>query len=86
MAISYVGGVVAQRAGATSTTTQSINGTLTGGSNTAPSVGDLIVATLVVGSAGRNPAQAITTPSGFTTLGTQLLGNGSTYDLSLIHI
>lgn len=43
MAISYVGGVQGGRAGATSTTTQSLSGTLTGGSNTSPSAGDLVV-------------------------------------------
>lgn len=43
MAISYVGGVAGGRAGSTSTTTQSISGTLTGGSDTSPSVGDLVV-------------------------------------------
>lgn len=43
MAISYVGGVQGGRAGATTTTTQSLSGTLTGGSNTSPSAGDLVV-------------------------------------------
>jgi hypothetical protein len=43
MAISYVGGVQSGRAGATTTTTQSLSGTLTGGSNTSPSAGDLVV-------------------------------------------
>lgn len=43
MAISYVGGVASGRAGATGTTTQSLSGTLTGGSNTSPSEGDLVV-------------------------------------------
>lgn len=43
MAISYVGGVQGGRAGATSTTTQSLSGTLTGGSNSSPSTGDLVI-------------------------------------------
>lgn len=43
MAISYVGGVTGGRAGSTSTTTQSLSGKLTGGSDTSPSAGDLVV-------------------------------------------
>lgn len=77
MAISYVGGQVAGRAGATSTPT--ITFALTGGSNTTPQPGDLVVITAVVGSQGRKPAQAI---SGYTALG-QLNANGTTYDTSL---
>lgn len=50
MAISYVGGVQGGRAGSTGTTTQSISGTLTGGSNTSPSQGDLILVWLSVGA------------------------------------
>lgn len=49
MAISYVGGVQGGRAGATTTTTQSINGTLTGGTDSSPSPGDLVVAFVAVG-------------------------------------
>lgn len=43
MAISYVGGVEGGRAGSTSTTTQSLSGTLAGGSDSSPSTGDLVV-------------------------------------------
>lgn len=43
MAITFVGGVQGGRAGSTATTTQSISTTLTGGSNTSPSAGDLVV-------------------------------------------
>jgi len=52
MAISYVGGVQGGRAGATTTTTQSLSGTLTGGSNTSPSAGDLVVVFCATGSDG----------------------------------
>lgn len=77
MAISYVGGQVAGRVGTVGTT--SVTFALTGGSNTTPQPGDLVVITSVVGSQGRTPAQAI---SGYTALG-QLNANGTTYDTSL---
>ena len=44
MTIQYVGGVTGGRAGATSTTTQSLSGTLTGGIATSPAAGDFVVA------------------------------------------
>lgn len=50
MTISYVGGVSSGRAGSTSTTTQSLTG-LTGGSNSSPSTGDLVVVWCSVGTA-----------------------------------
>lgn len=50
MAISYVGGVQGGRAGATSTTTQSLSGTLANGSNTSPSAGDLVVVLCAAGA------------------------------------
>lgn len=50
MGISYVGGVQGGRAGSTSTTTQSLNGTLTGGSDTSPSAGDLVIVWCSVGT------------------------------------
>lgn len=50
MAISYVGGVTGGRAGSTSTTTQSLSGTLSGGSDTSPSAGDLVVVYCSVGT------------------------------------
>lgn len=77
MAISYVGGQVAGRAGVASTASITFN--LTGGSNTTPQAGDLVVITAVVGSQARNPAQAI---SGYTALG-QLNPTATTYDTSM---
>ncbi len=77
MAISYVGGQVGGRAGATST--PAITFALTGGSDSTPQAGDLVVITCVVGSQARNPAQAI---SGYTALG-QLNPTATTYDTSL---
>lgn len=81
MTIEYVGGLCAGRVGSTSTTTQSLSGTLTGGLASSPSEGDLVIVTMVVGSSGRNPATDITTPTGYTALGA-LLANG-TYDTSM---
>lgn len=77
--ISYVGGVAGSRAGSTSTTSQSLT-SLTGGSDSAPQEGDLVVVTVGVGSQGRNPDCAI---SGWSTVGTQLSITVDTYDTSL---
>jgi hypothetical protein len=77
MAISYVGGQVAGRAGTVGTT--SVTFALTGGTNPTPQPGDLVIITAVVGSQARNPAQAI---SGYTALG-QLNPTATTYDTSL---
>lgn len=77
MAITYVGGQVGGRAGSTSTT--NITFALSGGSNTTPQAGDLVVIGCAVGSQGRTPACAI---SGYTA-GTQQDANGTTYDTSL---
>jgi hypothetical protein len=51
MAITYVGGVQGGRAGSTATTTQSLSATLSGGSDTSPSTGDLVVVWVSVGTA-----------------------------------
>jgi hypothetical protein len=73
MAISYVGGQSAGRAG---TTTQLlVNFSFT------PQSGDLVVVTLVVGSQGRNPTLDLTA-QGYTNL-TQLNPNATTQDTSL---
>jgi len=80
MAIQYVGGQVAGRAGANSTTT--VTYALTGGLASVPAAGDLVIITAIVGSQGRNPAQAITAPATWTALG-QLNPNTTTYDTSL---
>lgn len=77
MAITYVGGQVAGRAGTVGTT--SITFALTGGTNTTPQPRDVVIITPVVASQGRTPAQAI---PGYTALG-QLNANGTTYDTSL---
>lgn len=83
MAITYVGGVTGGRAGSTSTTTQSISTTLTGGSNTSPSTGDLVVVYCSAAADGTaNPAnQAISgNTSGAYSTETFQQANGTTYD------
>jgi hypothetical protein len=77
MPIQYVGGQTSGRAGATSTS--SVNFALTGGIDTVPRDGDLVIISCAVGSQGRNAAQAI---SGYTAL-TQLNPNSTTQDTSL---
>ena len=80
MAIQYVGGQAGNRAGSTSTL--SVNYALTGGSNSTPQAGDFVVITVVVGSAARNPACAITVPATWTALG-QLNNAAQTNDTSM---
>lgn len=78
--IKYVGGQVGGRAGSTSTST--ITFALTGGIDTIPRTGDLVVIEVVVATQARNPACAIATPTGYTALG-QLNVSTTTYDTSL---
>ena len=80
MAISYVGGQTAGRAGATGTT--NVTFSFSGGSNTTPQAGDLVVVTIVVGTQGRTPSQDISA-QGYTVL-TQQNANGTTYDTSMV--
>lgn len=75
--IEYVGGQIGGRPGAVSAVP--VNFELEGGSDTIPTVGDIVIITVVVGSVGRNPACAI---SGYTALG-QLNVAGADYDTSM---
>src|SRR4030065_820559 len=82
MAITYVGGRGAGRAGATSTVNVPINAGLTGGSGTTAAVDDLCVVTVSVGTAARQPACDITAPTGFTALSVQRT-TATTYDANV---
>lgn len=75
--ITYVGGQVGGRAGSTSTS--NVTFALTGGSNSTPQAGDLVIIGCAVASQARTPACAI---SGYTAQ-TQINANGTTYDTSL---
>ena len=79
MAIQFVGGTGAGRAGSTSTASQSLT-SLTGGIASAPAEGDLVIVVVATASQGRNPSCAI---SGWNTIGTQLNVTTQTYDVSL---
>ena len=79
MAISYVGGQTGSRAGSTSTL--SVNYALTGGLASVPAAGDLVIVTVCVGSAARNPACAVTTPATWIAYG-QLNNAAQTNDTS----
>lgn len=70
MGISYRGGKVAGTAGQGGGSI-AINSGLTGGSGTAALAGDLVVVTVSVGTAGRQPTIAIATPTGYTPLTAQ---------------
>jgi len=83
VAITYVGGVTGGRAGATTTTTQSISTTLTGGLATSPSTGDLVVVYCSAAADGTaNPAnQSVSgNTSGAYSTATYQQANGTTYD------
>lgn len=70
MAISYVGGKGAGAAGQGGGSISLTSG-LTGGSGGSPLEGDLVVVTVSVGTAGRQPTISISTPSGYTALTAQ---------------
>jgi hypothetical protein len=78
MAIQYVGGRGAGRAGSTSTVNVAINSGLTGGIGSAAIAGDLVIVCVAVGSQARNPECGIT---GYTQL-TQQNVTPTTYDTS----
>ncbi len=79
MAIQYVGGRGAGRAGSTSTVNVAINSGLTGGIGSAAQAGDLVIVTVAVATQGRNPSCAV---SGYTPL-TQQHTTATTYDISV---
>ncbi len=78
--ISYVGGQVAGRTNASAAL--QVTFALTGGSDSVPQAGDIVIVTCVTGSAAGNPAMAITTPTGYTALG-QLNQSAVTADTSM---
>jgi len=82
MAISYVGGRGAGRAGATSTVNVPISSGLTGGSGSTAIANDLCIVTVSVGTAARAPACDITAPAGFTALTVQRT-TATTYDTNV---
>src|SRR5512139_1560007 len=81
MAITYVGGkgngTAGQGGGSIDLTTG-----LSGGSNTGVSVGDLIIVTVSVGTAGRQPTIAISTPADYVPLTAQRT-TATTYDTNV---
>ena len=81
MALSYVGGLTSTFVGAASgTQTISINGTLTGGSNTSPSTNDIVIVVYATGSTA-DRAIGVTT-AGYTEEA-ELYSNGTSYDTNL---
>jgi hypothetical protein len=79
VAIQYVGGRGAGRAGSTSTVNVAINSGLTGGIGAAAIAGDLVVVTVSVATQARNPSCAV---SGYTAK-TQQHTTTTTYDISV---
>jgi len=81
LAISYVGGRGAGTAGQGGGSVAISTG-LTGGSGGAPIAGDLVLVTISVGTAARQPALTIATPTGFTAL-TANRTTSTTYDTNV---
>jgi hypothetical protein len=79
MAIQYVGGRGAGRAGSTSAVNVAINSGLSGGIGSAAIAGDLVVVTVATATQGRNPECGV---SGYTQL-TQQHTTATTYDISV---
>ncbi len=79
MAIQYVGGQVASRTNPNADV--SVDFAFGGGLAATPSAGDIVIVTVIVGSAGGNPALAIVTPADYTALG-QLNQSAVTADTS----
>lgn len=80
MDITYVGGQTAGRANPSAAL--EVTFSLTGGSDSTPSVGDFVVVTAVTGSAAGNPTMAVSTPAGYANLG-QLNQSAVTADTSM---
>jgi hypothetical protein len=78
MAITYVGGTTSTWAGAANGTNAVSLTSLTGGSNTSPSIGDLVIVTYATGSTA-DRALTLTT-SGYTDAATEQYANGSSFD------
>jgi hypothetical protein len=77
MAIQYVGGVLNGRAGATTTTNQSLTA-LTGGIGSAPQAGDLVLVYISIGTAaGYTPSNY--TPSGYASIGAYVSVGAANY-------
>lgn len=83
MAISYVGGVVAGRAGnSNSTVDVSLSSGLTGGSDSGVSAGDLVVVTVCTASQARSSVVAVTAPATYQNLTAQRT-TATTYDTNI---
>lgn len=80
MAIQYVGGQVAGRSNPSSALVVTFS--LSGGLAATPAAGDLVIVTVVTGSAGGNPTMAVSTPADYTNLG-QLNQSATTNDTSM---
>lgn len=84
MAIAFVGGTTATKAGATSgNTTIALNSGLTGGSRASVQAGDLVIAVFATGAAADRTLAITDGTTGYTLIGSELYANGTTYDTNL---
>lgn len=83
MALQYVGGNVATKAGATSGNSTISLTTLTGGLATSASAGDFVIAVYATGSTADRALTITDGTTAYTLIGTELYANGTSYDTNL---
>lgn len=77
--ISYVGGLAGVAGGGFTTINVSLSGTLTGGSNTSPAAGDVVILAYSVTVSGSDTTLSVTDPAGYTGL-TEIRPRGTSYN------
>ena len=83
MAIQYVGGNTATKAGATSGNSTISLTALTGGISSSAAAGDIVIAVFATGSAADRTLSITDGTTAYTLIGTELYSNGTTYDTNL---
>ncbi len=83
MAIQYVGGNTATKAGSTTGTSTISLTTLTGGLSSTAAIGDIVIAVFATGSAADRTLSITDGTTAYTLIDTELYSNGTTYDSNL---
>lgn len=83
MAIQFVGGNTATKAGATSGNSTVSLTALTGGISSSAAAGDLVIAVFVTGSAADRTLSITDGTTAYTLINSELYANGTTYDTNL---
>ena len=83
MALQFVGGNTATKAGATSGNSTISLTTLTGGISSSATIGDLVIAVYATGSTADRALTITDGTTNYTTIGAELYANGTSYDTNL---